>query len=177
MFQSETSKLQSQATVNGLLSQFLGSENKKASRSISATQKISSISCNVDTKSIKKQKQQRRKEIRQKSKQREEKARKAMIQMLRSEKRYSDEQLTKILERNVSAAEVHDTEDLQELKLNILKQRNLKQAAKKRVSNKAAKKQDFNTKIAKGQISYPGLTPGLAPVGESDDEPSSSDDE
>lgn len=104
-----------------------------------------------------------------------------LIKHHKDEKNLSEEEskyLKKLVKKNVnslnSVSEIDDEEikaELKQVKQDILKLNNEKHAKKtKRIQNKKTK--DFNSKVAKGVISYPGLTPGLAPVGldDSDDE-------
>ncbi|GMG19359.1 unnamed protein product [Ambrosiozyma monospora] len=68
------------------------------------------------------------------------------------------------------------TEEFLELQQQVI---DLKYGNSKKKARKAhqIKKQQFQEKIKKGYVSVPGLTPGLAPVGESDDDDDSEDEE
>ncbi|KAG7194313.1 Regulator of rDNA transcription protein 14 [Scheffersomyces spartinae] len=86
--------------------------------------------------------------------------------------------LNKLIKRNVNSikrvSEILDLEVKEELdfvKKDILEKLNTKKSKSKSTS-KDRQKQQFQDKINKGFISYPGLTPGLAPVGVDDDDES-----
>lgn len=90
--------------------------------------------------------------------------------------------LKKLIKKNSNSinrlSEIDDpeiNEELDQIKQEILQISNDKyNKAKRYKENKISQKQiDFNEKVKSGDISVPGLTPGLAPVGYDDD----SDDE
>lgn len=83
-----------------------------------------------------------------------------------------DKYLRKIVKRNANLlnrlSEIEDYDlrsELQSLQQDILSA----QKPKKPMKNKDRAK-DFKEKLQSGKISYPGLTPGLAPVGMDDDD-------
>ncbi|KAH3668017.1 hypothetical protein OGAPHI_001771 [Ogataea philodendri] len=75
--------------------------------------------------------------------------------------------------RRIKSWENTNSKEISELESKIMRMRNTEAARRKKVRLSKVKKDQFQKKIKKGLISVPGLTPGLAPVGESD----SSDEE
>ncbi|KAG7697953.1 hypothetical protein KL930_001615 [Ogataea haglerorum] len=75
--------------------------------------------------------------------------------------------------RKVKSWEPSNAKELRQLELKIIRLRNKEISRRKKVRQSKLKKDQFQAKVKKGLISVPGLTPGLAPVGET----GSSDDE
>lgn len=193
-FNSNSSKSQAQTTVNKLFSNLLpgtvGNVQKQSSSLPSAQLLNNEIE---NTNKLSKQ------ELRKIHKQNKLKQHKKIKKVLEEEKKFgkiakyhlikhhktggnlSEEEskyLKKLVKKNVNSlnkvSEIDDMEIRAELNqvrqdiLRINKEKHDKKA--KRIQHKKTK--DFNNKVSKGMISYPGLTPGLAPVGleDSDDE-------
>lgn len=84
--------------------------------------------------------------------------------------------LNKVVKRNAGAlSRLSEIEDY-ELKLELANlQEDILAVNKKQRRSKQRLNKDFNDKIKRGKISYPGLTPGLAPVGMDDEDDSDSE--
>ncbi|ODQ78993.1 hypothetical protein BABINDRAFT_162072 [Babjeviella inositovora NRRL Y-12698] len=197
-FKSDTSKLQAQSTVNKLLSTFVpGAERistdqsqlSLAKKRLSSAQLVHNNATHKRMteeefrKQLKKQKVMKRKQLKV-SKETSAKVNKmARYQIIK--KHYDDnvtdeaetKYMEKLIRRNVNSVKSWDNErdsEIMDLQNDLLKDKFVAKAGKKK-RTKASKKNDFTTKVKKGVLAYPGLTPGLAPVGLSDDE--DSDDE
>lgn len=191
MFNSATSHSQAKSTVNKLLANFLpGSQtpattkSKKLSSAEKASNEISKKSNTEDikriaskTKKIQKKKilkaSETSKKFQKLAKYSSIKAHKESGTLTPEEQKY----LNKLVKKNVSAinslTEIDDDElkdELKQVKRDILAVTTPKKI--KKLSKKNSKQSDFDSKVKKGFISYPGLTPGLAPVdyNESDSE-------
>lgn len=192
-FQSQTSKQQSESTVNKLLSNILPGSTVNVTSNPSGKQLAAAQlahkeirKAKLSSHEIKKinqiNKAKQNKNINSKM-EKEKKFMKLMkynlIKKHKEEKKLSIEEskyLKKLVKKNANmvkrVSEISDYEinsDLNAIRNEILLLTN--PSSSKRKLDK--KKNDFNAKIKKGAISYPGLTPGLAPVGLEDD----SDDE
>lgn len=191
-FTSNTSKAKAKATVNKLFGSMLSGTviETQAKKNASATEKF--------TQEIKKKKLTRD-EIRKANKIEKVKRNKSINTKLEKDKKFQklvkynvikshklgeklspeeEKYLKKLIKKNTNAikraSDVDDPfvkEEIEDLRKEIIALTN-EQYDKSRDRKLDAKLESFNEKVKKGVLSYPGLTPGLAPVGydDSDDE-------
>lgn len=193
-FNSKSSKSHAEATVNKLFSSLLPGTQGTTSKQSPSLSSAELLSIEIENKN-----KLSKEELKKIHKQNKFKQHKKIKKALEDEKRFnklakyhlikhhktggelSEEEakyLKKLVKKNVNSlnrvSEIDDMEiksELDQVRQDILKINKEKHDKKaKRIQNKKTK--DFNSKVAKGMISYPGLTPGLAPVGldDSDDE-------
>lgn len=193
-FNSKSSKTQAQATVNKLFSNLLPGTVQAVAKETLPMSSAQILHMEIEnknklskeeTKKIQKQNKLKKHKMIKKASAEEKKygklAKYHLIKQHKAEGSLSEEEskyLKKLVRKNVSSlnriSEIDDMEiksELDQVRQDILKINREKHDKKvKRTQNKKTK--DFNTKVSKGMISYPGLTPGLAPVGleDSDDE-------
>lgn len=191
-FTSNTSKAKAKATVNKLFGSMLSGAviETQPKKNASATEKF--------TQEIKKKKLTRD-EIRRANKIEKVKRNKIINTKLEKDKKFQklvkynvikshklgeklspeeEKYLKKLIKKNTNAikkvSDVDDPfvkEEIEDLRKEIIALTNEKYH-KSRDRKLDAKLESFNEKVKKGVLSYPGLTPGLAPVGydDSDDE-------
>ncbi|CAK7893869.1 regulator of rDNA transcription protein 14 [[Candida] anglica] len=190
-FDSATSQSQAKSTVNKLLANFLPGAaiasttvvpTKPTAKAQTVAKELSKKSNPEELKRIaKKQKLAQRKKILKNSETTKKFNKLAKYNSIKAHKEsgnitpQEEKYLSKLVRKNISAvnslSEIDDPElkqELSEVKKDILSI----YAPVKKSKKQSSKQKDFNTKIQKGYISYPGLTPGLAPVdyNESDSE-------
>ncbi|ODV97399.1 hypothetical protein PACTADRAFT_32866 [Pachysolen tannophilus NRRL Y-2460] len=192
-FRSESSKLQSQNAINKLISNYLpGSEQIASSNSSKKLNKIKLIKSGAQAinnnavnhkfnekneafrrKSQKKEKLVKRKKVKSISEETLKLNRVAKINKLKSEKNYKDKELVEVLDKKVEILkswELSNENELKALEAEILSIKQKEQNKRKKTRARRQEKSEFNEKVKKGIISYPGLTPGLAPVGLADED-------
>ncbi|RCK67110.1 Regulator of rDNA transcription 14 [Candida viswanathii] len=184
-FNSSASKYQAENTVNKLFSNILHTPLSKGATSTSSTNQLFA---QLGGRAVSKKKKKREAAKIKKSEEQSKAFRKFVKYTHvknKAEKSEADQKyLGRLVRRNVSAlergAKIDDFEVDEEFRavsaelLDELKSKRGKRLRKKmafRVKDDDRKK-EFDEKIQKGVISYPGLTPGLAPVdyNESDSE-------
>lgn len=191
-FASATSKAKAQATVNKLFESMLpgGSALPASTKKVSSTEKfhreVSKQKLTKDEirKANKAEKMKRNKVIKKRLEQDKKfqklvkynviKAHKDADNLTEEEQKY----LKKLIKKNSSAVrragDVDDPvvkDEIEQLRAEIVALLNEKYARSKE-RKQEEKLEAFKQKVISGTVSYPGLTPGLAPVGfdESDDE-------
>ncbi|OWB83289.1 hypothetical protein B5S33_g1918 [[Candida] boidinii] len=199
---SERMKSKTQATVNNLLSRYLPGndlidQGNKKSKSISGALKISNIKEQnlkqeanqiQSLKQLKREKRKKNKKISDSYNQNGEiKKLAALNQSINDFKtgnkkviNIEDKQIKEIVSQNVKSVkswELSNKSEIKKLQNQILSLKNKEITKRRKVKAKKIKQQEFNEKVKKNLISVPGLTPGLAPVGASDDEDSSDEDD
>ncbi|OWB78071.1 hypothetical protein B5S32_g2256 [[Candida] boidinii] len=199
---SERMKSKTQVTVNNLLSKYLpgndlvGKGDKK-NKSKSGALEISNIkeqNLNHETNQIQSLKQSRKEKKNKNKKISDSYNQNGEIQKLavlnqsindfktgnKKLTNIKDEQLKEIISKNVKSVkswELSNKSEIKKLQNQILSLKNKEIAKRREVKAKKIKQQEFNEKVKKNLISVPGLTPGLAPVGASDDEDSSDEED
>lgn len=191
-FLSKASKAKSKATVNKLFEKMLpGSSSASSQKSKSTTEQFhSQASKNVllreaIRKASKVEKIKRNKQINKKG-QDEKKFKKLVTYNVIKNHKLSDniseeesKFLKKLIKKNSSLVRRHgDLDDpmikdeIEQIRSEIIALSNEK-FDRSKARQQSAKLQAFTEKVNSGKVAYPGLTPGLAPVGlddESDDE-------
>lgn len=183
-FNSSTSRSHAKSTVNKLLANFLPGSvvieqpSKKVSSAETVSKEISKKANPDEIRRIalKQKKIQKKKILKstQESKKFQKLAKYKLIKAHKEDGSITPEEskyLNKLVKKNISAinslSEIDDDDLKQELAQ--VKRDILETTAPKKKSKKSLSKQkEFNAKIKKGFISYPGLTPGLAPVDHND---------
>ncbi|ODV84090.1 hypothetical protein CANARDRAFT_29536 [[Candida] arabinofermentans NRRL YB-2248] len=192
-FQSSQSKAQTESTVNKLLANFLpGSASVITTTSTSAfdlsgqlssgAAKISQMSKNL--KSLRENKHNIAKmKVKEKklknSHIRKNIALQSKITKLSKLQTGSKEATQQLVDQNLKSLkswENGNQTDLKQLQSKVLRMKNSETGKRRKVRASKVKKMEFNARLKKGHISVPGLTPGLAPVGASDDESASESD-
>lgn len=194
MFSSAASKSQTESTVNKLLATYLPGTTVDETRSqawnnsrASSTQQIqhetkrSKLAPHEVKKINKLNKARLNKLVLKNQAESKRVAKLAKYDLIKNRHREDltvEEQkyLKKLIKRNVNSvnrvSEILDLEVKEELdavKSGILDKLNTRNNRKSKASSKEKRNEQFQEKIKKGFISYPGLTPGLAPVGLNDD--------
>lgn len=188
MFKSESSKNQALASVDKLILNFLpGSESvlvkstkpkKLSSGALIVDNMISKkndiqLIAELQRKTLKKQRLLKKSQILAKITKSKEINKLAKINKLKAEQKYNDSELQDIIKTKTSKLRswenVHD-EEFKLLEKQVLQLADKDLSRRKKVKLKNQKKMDFNRKLQRGIIAYPGLTPGLAPVDLTDDD-------
>lgn len=198
---SLSSKIQATNAVNSLLSKVLPGSTKidanKSRQKRTGGSKAQLINNNLkkrvliqakDTHRIKKKRRQLQKQqVKSQQQKNEELQQMAKLEVLK--KHRADDTLTtkerkfldKVIKKNVRSLkswEVEDEEELLELQANILKQTGAT-ASYNKTKTRKKKNKEFKEQTKQHNVDhrYSGLTPGLAPVGLSDEEESSEEEE
>ncbi|KAK6200426.1 regulator of rDNA transcription 14 [Scheffersomyces amazonensis] len=187
-FKSESSRFQAEAGLNRLLSNIIPSSSslsnsttkstKTKTKKLTSTQllsnKLDSTSNDIiDKKKIKKQ---RNSKIKKRSDDDKKFQKFLKFNIIKNRKIHSEEEtkyLQKLVRKNINqiknVSDISDftvQDELDEIRGDLVDKVGNKQSKrlrKKRISTNSAFN-DFDEKVKKGFISYPGLTPGLAPV-------------
>ncbi|RLV93808.1 Regulator of rDNA transcription 14 [Spathaspora sp. JA1] len=181
-FKSEASKYQAESTVSKLFSSILNTTAKatpNTTQTLSTTQ-ILANQFNHDTPQKSKKNKQNKKIA--KNVDREKKFSKFVkYTMIKNKSDHTVEEqkyLTKLAKKNIAQLQSVKIDEFAEEELNQVKGEVLSEISKpkrkrtRRVVQGKGKFDDFDSKVKRGLISVPGLTPGLAPVdyNESDSE-------
>lgn len=190
-FASTSSKTHAQATVAKLFSSLMPNTSidsqEKARIPTSSTQLLSNQFNTTAIQPTKKHKKKTNDKIKKATEQDKKFRKMIKYNIIKDHKTHSLEEtkyLAKLRRKNITQINNLSTidddsinQELEDTKATLIAQIGAKQhkRLRKRVvvnSKKNAKFDDFNAKVEKGIISYPGLTPGLAPIdyNESDSE-------
>lgn len=188
-FASTSSKTHAQATVAKLFSNLMPNTSieEKSHIPTSSTQLLSNQFNTTANQSTKKHKKKTNDKIKKATEQDKKFRRMIKYNIIKDHKTHSLEEtkyLAKLRRKNITQINNLSTidddainQELEDTKASLIAQIGAKQHKRLRKravvnSKKNAKFDDFNAKVEKGIISYPGLTPGLAPIdyNESDSE-------
>ncbi|CDK26223.1 unnamed protein product [Kuraishia capsulata CBS 1993] len=187
-FKSSSSKLEAQDTVNKLLSSFLpGSSRSEPS---AEARKNRSRASTINDQIIRAQKLHALQEQGRKLKRKEKVAKRARVKRSKEEHlkatrigqlKFSNDnpKTSKLIKQVIDSGvqslqswEEGNASEEEELQARIIRLRSKASGPSNKRKEKREKALDFQTKIKRGVLSYPGLTPGLAPVGATDSEDS-----
>ncbi|EGW31289.1 uncharacterized protein SPAPADRAFT_56168 [Spathaspora passalidarum NRRL Y-27907] len=186
-FKSEASKYQAESTVSKLFSSILNtttpSEESRTSN-LSTTQILANQFNHTATASKKKSNSKSNKKIAKNVDKEKKFSKFVKYTIIKNKKDHTPEEkkyLTKLAKRNIAQLQSVKVDEMVEDELKEVKAQVLAEITdkshgrlrkKRLVNNKNKKFDDFDSKVKRGMISVPGLTPGLAPVdyNESDSE-------
>ncbi|KAK6462188.1 regulator of rDNA transcription 14 [Scheffersomyces coipomensis] len=191
-FKSEASKFQAEAAVNKLLSNIIPSlptsqktsrksqTNKKKINAPTSTQllanQLDSTTTSINTRKLKKQKQSKIKKQVESDKKFNKFIKYNIITNKSNPSIEEGKYIKKLIKRNINQIKMasefsndqveDEINDIRSSLVETITNKNSKRLRKKRVngSKEDTLFNDFNDKVKKGFISYPGLTPGLAPI-------------